>query len=122
MPKRKIIRTADGKPLVQAETKRKCLTCGTTLSSYNPGPYCYAHTDGMPVKEHYPVSKVHSRVVPKVAEDANIHSSRDEFTGYPQPKLFTEEVTGVVIRNDKSGEIWVEDIEDFFGLKSQQAK
>jgi hypothetical protein len=29
---------------------RACSVCGERLSSYNPGPNCYAHTVGLPWK------------------------------------------------------------------------
>ena len=28
----------------------QCATCGVRLSSYNPGPHCYAHTLDVPWK------------------------------------------------------------------------
>lgn len=30
--------------------RRACEVCGERLSSYNPGPNCYAHTVGLPWK------------------------------------------------------------------------
>lgn len=120
MSRRKIIRQAASATLPgQAETKRKCLTCGTTLSSYNPGPYCYAHTEGMAVKEHYPVTKSTSRIVPGTGDDSGNSpigsEDRDRFFDH-QDHAFTEEVTGVVVQDKKSGKVAVEDIENFFGI------
>jgi len=40
-----------GKPVPKArEDTAECATCGARLSSYNPGPHCYAHTVDVPWK------------------------------------------------------------------------
>jgi len=36
--------------------KQKCQKCGKPLSSYNPGPNCFAHTDGNLVYSYKPSS------------------------------------------------------------------
>ena len=42
------------KPVQKAREGRdvtaECATCGVRLSSYNPGPHCYAHTLDVPWK------------------------------------------------------------------------
>lgn len=39
------------KPVQKArEGAAACETCGVRLSSYNPGPHCYAHTLDVPWK------------------------------------------------------------------------
>lgn len=72
----------------------------------------------MVVKEHYPVTKVHSRIVPAVSESANIHSGKkiEEEIKLTDP-AFSEVVTGVVVRDKKSGKSEVEDLDKFFGIK-----
>lgn len=119
MSRRKIIRQPKGQSAEQAETKKKCLICGTTLSSYNPGPYCYAHTEGMAVKEHYPVTKVTSRSVPGADDSSSgspIGSEERDLLFNHQEHAFTEEVTGVVLQDKKTGKIAVGDINKFFGI------
>lgn len=45
---------AASKPVAKArqgrETRAACTSCGVPLSSYNPGPNCYAHTLDLPWK------------------------------------------------------------------------
>lgn len=89
---------------------KTCKKCGTKLSSYNPGPYCFAHTEGMPVKTHYPISKCWSR------NEFSQFSSGRHLSGegllYDQQRLaFSESVTGVVIAGS------VEPIEKIMGFK-----
>lgn len=38
------------RPRHAAVPRRACPECGERLSAYNPGPYCYAHTVGVPWK------------------------------------------------------------------------
>lgn len=89
---------------------RTCKKCGTRISGYNPGPFCFAHTEGMPVKTHYPVSKCWSRNEPARVDRhpysdgwyANLDKLKD---------ASTESVTGVVINGN------VEPIEKIMGFK-----
>lgn len=44
----------------------KCKECGTPLSSYNKGAYCYAHTIGMVVYIYKPTSLCPEKNAPLV--------------------------------------------------------
>ena len=91
---------------------KRCAVCGTKLSSYNNGPNCYSHTEGMPVKTHHPVSICWSKNDP----DGHDHH---KFLGVdlpdpafdPQRHAFTQSISGVVVDGD------VEPIEIFLGFK-----
>lgn len=37
--------------------RKKCPKCGTALSIYNDGDFCFAHTEGMPIYEHIPITQ-----------------------------------------------------------------
>jgi hypothetical protein len=42
---------SSAKPVHKARSEAaQCATCGVKLSSYNPGPHCYAHTLDVPWK------------------------------------------------------------------------
>ena len=72
--------------------------CITPLSIYNKGDYCFAHTEGMPVVERFPITlctcfdpeEFKSRTRPSYGTEAY------------QDMAFTKEVTGFV---DKDGEV-----------------
>lgn len=80
--------------------KRRCLYCNTPLSNYNPGPYCFAHTPGMPIKERFPVSKlVERQIAPFYIKE---ESDNDVFVkSDPTPEDFTKMVTGYVGEDHK---------------------
>lgn len=77
---------------------KTCKKCGIKLSSYNPGPYCFAHTDGMPVKTHYPVTKCGNPII-HASHDRHPYASgwMVNLNELANKRSFTESVTGVVI-------------------------
>jgi len=45
----KVRGSSAGPPQARRQTnERRCAICGTALSRYNEGPYCWAHTVGWP--------------------------------------------------------------------------
>ena len=76
-------------------SQSKCQVCGKTLSSYNHGPTCYAHTEGVPVYDHVPVTRFTSREVPA---DPMAHCELAHAVNRAHESLgFTSGVSGVII-------------------------
>lgn len=85
--------------------QRLCLTCNTPLSDYNKGNYCFCHTEGMLVKEHYNKNKSgftlfnfteHSDYLSKDFDSGQFNSKNNDGYNFYFGTMFV----GVVIDNE----------------------